>query len=557
MPNAKLSNVKSPYRGARLAEATAAVGKAQRQSFWNAAKSLPNPTGASDRVLDTNEAQDAHSIGVMEPGKRLTYAQINALFCTLDESPELLSLDFDGWLAWAIVKERLWLAYLRLNVDGGNIVLPKPKNAVLRCLSGFWQILRGLASFRRYRGILLYEERRVVLGEGSSVHPQIGDIRKLERDGAWLRYRFPWGAGGAALPPSGTYDDYSIGAVSAAIARLVRAAPGVCAAAEKLTQFLAPHLLQLDAPNLKALVADQLARFRVRFWIARRLFGATEAREVVVVDPDGKTPEVAAALSLGLRVTEIQHGMFDAREPDYSWSAKHRSLAARMPLPDRIVVFGSFWADQLQKAGYWPSGAVICARNALIADCRSRAKNNLNEGAPVTILFPSQSYMRAEAIAFWAQLLAHQTAQGEKRFELRIKIHPLETADADIYNGLCERYPDVVAILGPNIDPYQAIVAADLVVGYTSFMLVEALAIGVAVAAIRQGTAADGFGATFDFPAFDQATPAICNAISLWNILESASRGPKLEAIRRSALPIAAQVHCADGPAVHDIVGLR
>ncbi len=506
-------------------------------------------------VGNTREAQDKHPIRVMEPGKRLTHVQINELFCALDQLPELLSFDFDGWLAWAIVKERLWLAYLRLNAEDGNVALPKPKNAVARALSGLWQILRGSASIRRHRGILLYEDRLVVLGDGSSVHPHIGDIRKLERDSPWMRYRFPWGRGASLLPPSGTYDDYSIGAVSAALARLVSAAPRVCATAEALTQALAPHLCQLDAPTLHMLVADQLARFRVRFWIARRLFLPTRAGEVVVVDPDGKTPEVAAALSLGLRVTEIQHGMFDAREPDYSWSAKHRTLAARMPLPDRIVVFGTFWADQLQKAGYWPPTAVICARNALIADCRRRVKKSMNEGAPVAILFPSQSYMRAEAIELWSQILTHQAAKGEKRFELRVKIHPLEAADAGIYGQLRERYPDAVAIIEPNEDPYQAIVAADLVVGYTSFMLVEALAIGVAVAAIRQSTAAESFGATFDFPAFDRATPVICDAMSLWALLDPASSGQKLEAMRRAALPIVAEVHCADAPAVHDIVG--
>src|SRR5262249_15926037 len=53
-----------------------------------------------------------------------THAEINARFVALDRHPRLLAEAFDGWLAWPIVKERLWLACLNAGAEERTSAFP-------------------------------------------------------------------------------------------------------------------------------------------------------------------------------------------------------------------------------------------------------------------------------------------------------------------------------------------------------------------------------------------------------------------------------------------------
>jgi hypothetical protein len=276
----------------------------------------------------------------------------------------------------------------------------------------------------------------------------------------------------------------------------------------------------------------------------------------VVLDPDGKVPEVAAAKSLGLPVTEVQHGMFSAREPDYSWGAEHRAVHCRLPLPDRVIVFGPLWAGQLRQAGYWRNNEILEAQNPVLGSYRqlraSRAARRA--GAPLRILFPSQGYVRSAAIPFWRQVLTHQRGSGVEHIRLRIKVHPLERDALSDYEALARSFPAHVSIAPNDSEAFEEMLEADLLAGYTSLMLVEAIGLGIPVLGLRGGMAREGLAATFNAPVIADLVPSFERPDEIWGAIAGLLDPARLDTLARRTLQAAARIYSLDGPDVESLI---
>jgi hypothetical protein len=422
----------------------------------------------------------------------LTHGEVNKRFVQLDSHPALLTEAFDGWLAWPIVKERLWLYCL--STDGANARGPAPWQALRRLCSGVNQLVAAFLAPKAAAQALLYERRVVPLPNGNFVHPHLGAVPASRPDLLHIVY------GGAPRDRRrNILSDHGIGAVAACLAWMLRRAPGIRTTARTLEEAVAPAFPELPKDALRRVAADQLARFRIRSALFRMLFRRWQVRSIVVLDPDGKVPEVAAAKSLSLPVVEVQHGMFSAREPDYSWSAAHRRSTAALPLPDKVVVFGPLWQNELARAGYWRSDEIILSRSPVITAFRdARAGRQPRRSSdPLTVLFPTQGYVRAAALAFWREVLSKA---AEPLFRLRIKVHPLEEANRRDYEALAEEFPRICQLVPKNVDGFEEMSRADVVAGYTSLMLLEAIGLGIPVIGLRGGAAVEGFSSVFGLP---------------------------------------------------------
>ncbi len=489
----------------------------------------------------------------------LSHAEVNARFVALDSHPALLSTTFEGWLAWPIVKERLWLLCLEPSGDSSRSRV-QADDAVRRIASGIRQVASHLTRPVAADLGLFYEPRSVEMPDGRLIHPHLGDIAAIERVRPLLRFHYVWGQRAAHRRRHGTLDDLGVGAVVAAAAKAVRAMPSLAKVAGRLVEAVEGSFPEVARRQLYSAAADQLARFRVRFWFLRRLFEASKVRSVVVLDWDGKVAEVAAGKAVGARVTEVQHGMFSTDEPDYSWTAAHRDVANFMPIPDRVVVFGPFWARQLAVAGYWRPGEIVEAINPVLGPYRQERADTYQRrpDRPLIVLFPTQPYVREAALKLFGTALEAQASgcgySRKPQFRLRVKVHPLERQHTEAYAALARLHPDTCEIVGNERDAFAEMLKVDVVAGYTSLMLLEAVALGIPVLSLRGGSAPEGFCDTFGTGEIRDALLDCDDAPSLLAHLVRLDDVETYTRMSRSVREHASLVYTFDGATVEEII---
>jgi hypothetical protein len=482
----------------------------------------------------------------------LDHVEINSRFLELDVHPTMLEETFDGWLAWPIIKERLWLACFR----APDAKPPRPRDSLARFKLGLSQIIRALCARNDADLALFYEPREVILANGVALHPHLGQIGCSDRGRPILHYRYDWRAVAERLSGPLLFDHHGIGAVAAAGAAAMARAPAIQRTTQALSGPIAALLPEIPRASAAALVSNQLARFRLTSWFMKRLLRTWRVRSVVVLDAIAKIPEIAAAKSLGLPVTEVQHGMFSTREPPYSWLARHRALPCQLPLPDRLLVFGPLWSKQLRRAGYWRDDEVVEVPNPILAAYRGLlAVRTPRPSSPLRLLFSAQGYVKDAAIRLLDEILARQRLDGTTRFHLRIKMHPLEREHPVEYLALARKYPESCSVAAADSEAFAEMIEADGVVGYTSLMLLEAVGLGIPVIGLRGGAASAGFCATFDVEELSDIIPEVSSAEDFLSIVaewcDASCYRKQKEEVARSA----ARIYTLDGVTVEKIIG--
>lgn len=428
----------------------------------------------------------------------LTHAETNARFVALDSNPILQKVCFDGWLAWPIVKERIWLACMMLGEEGA--ATSGSRKAFSRLEPAIMDLTRGFLRPQRCATAALYTPRQLKMPDGRFIHPHLGDLSKLQAERPWLNYLFgPAQADGLSVPH--LHHD-GLGAIPAVMAKLTKRRRLIQQISAELAAAIAPTLPELSDAEIFERIADMLARFRLRFWLCRALLRRWNVSRLIVLDPDGKVPEVAAAKDLGLPVLEVQHGMFSCYDPEYAWKPLHRNLLGRMPVPDQIVVFGPLWRQQLKISGYWQDHNVIEACNPVIPIFRAhRAAYRLarQPEGPLRVLFPTQDHLRDHSVEFWSKVLDELRQLNDTEVHLRIKLHPGEWAHEAEYRVLVDAFPERCSMAAIESDGFTELMEADLVAGYTSLMMLEALGIGVPVVGLADA-AGGSFWETYNTP---------------------------------------------------------
>jgi hypothetical protein len=254
-------------------------------------------------------------------------------------------------------------------------------------------------------------------------------------------------------------------------------------------------------------------------------------------------------------VIEVQHGMFGTQEPDYSWTVAHRTTAAPLPVADTVVVFGPLWRRQLTAAGYWAERSIVQAANPIVGPFRlSRAIGYRPPapGRPLGVLFASQGYVRAHALAFWRGVLAAQRQQPV--LALRIKVHPMERDERAAYDALAAEFPEHCAVIADPGETYPEMLRADVVAGYTSLMLLEAIGMGIPTVALRGGAAEEGLLSTFGMPELDCAVEDVASADALLALLLRAAEPLELATWTGRVGAASGAVFDLDGPPIEAVL---
>jgi hypothetical protein len=257
--------------------------------------------------------------------------------------------------------------------------------------------------------------------------------------------------------------------------------PEARAAAARVCDLLFDRVRAV-APNISA-TAEQTFRMRSAVMASRfyheSLWYEELLREfrpgvVALVDAYNQHGLVAAARASSIPVVEFQHGSIHGDHPGYIWFAPERAQRDRLPIPDRIATYGTFWSDVLTREGFWAPAEVPAVGSARI----DRMRQTPRAGAPtLRIVFTSQFATRRQAI----QLLAEFLSLAEKEnldYTLTIKVHRGERAYVAQYEAL-RRQSARVSVASPyEADTLELIAGADVHVSGWSTCHYEAIALG-------------------------------------------------------------------------------
>lgn len=407
----------------------------------------------------------------MSDVSRLTTSDAFEFLCEVEEAHDLLQHRVDGWAVWPVFR----FAAAR----GLTAGLPQPSRqpTPARRIAA----LRWLASDAA--AVLSRRAEVVIKTYSSGLAEKVGD-----------RYRDIWfddllaGIGPAfkieeAANPNDerrylalTRADVHFESIELATGVARRALHYFSRDTRRIAQALSSVLIErFELPLYSpALVEGILGQFRVQrsvyAWILRRI----QPSWLLVADP-GEIALVAAARGNGIRVAELQHGILDRTHAGYAWTDYATPHRPRMPVPDRLFLYGDYWKTELARSSFW--GSDLRAVGSPRID-RFRVVRPPRSGGGKTVLITTQG-MEAERIVAFTQGLA---ATGSPATPMRIvvKLHPVYAEDEGIYRSGLAGLAGVAVLSGADHpSTFELLRSADLHLSISSTVHYDALALGV------------------------------------------------------------------------------
>ena len=408
-----------------------------------------------------------------------SYKALCDIFLKLDKDKDILNCCYiDGWLAWSIVKQRLWGEAIKsLNTQQQKIKKIVFLKKIPKIILGIFEFIINIFNAKKYYQVIAYSPRTLSDKNGNKYHPFFGKL--LLNDNLLFKIKYRWSQNfNKKIQPGNIHSEY-VGSILAAFAYFFMQQKNNKKIALVLSKLIFKNLKEIDFDNIYKICKYELALFRVKYFFYKFIFKKISAKKMIVQDGDAKTGEIAAAKSLGILVIEVQHGMFGTSDIDYSWEESHACYRKHMPVADYLLVFGKIWKDLLNKKNFWSEKEIIIFNYpALIHSYnnpRVFKKKNFN------ILFPTQYYISGKSYKFWVEFLKLQVYHGENLIFLNIKIHPREKDKYPYYLKIEKLFPQHCRVLPMDSDGLYEMQKADIIIGYTSFMLLEAIGFGIPV----------------------------------------------------------------------------
>lgn len=163
-----------------------------------------------------------------------------------------------------------------------------------------------------------------------------------------------------------------------------------------------------------------------------------------------------------LTTIELQHGYVGPEHYAYNYPSGNAERIMKEYLPDYYLTFGKYWGEQIQT----PSTIVTVGNPAL-----NRSVNELQEKVSPrsnTILVVSQGIITSKMVE-----IAKYLSKTLPNYTIIFKLHPGEVPFTHRYEDL-KKYHNVQ--IRTYDDIYELIASSEIIVGYTSTTLFEALA---------------------------------------------------------------------------------
>lgn len=219
-----------------------------------------------------------------------------------------------------------------------------------------------------------------------------------------------------------------------------------------------------------------LMRVSTVVWQAR-IYGALLARvrpHAVLVADTGEFGLRLAAHRANIRFIELQHGVFNAAQPDAIplWA---EGSAAELVLPDVLATRGTYWVEKLATTRQGRDHAVAVG-DAMTDSARARRAARVCDGQ-VRLVLTSQG-LDTERLVAWIGELA-RSAPSSLDWHLLIKLHPIYDTSPEKFDPLKSeaRIKIISGAEQPNV--FDLLADGDLHLTIASACHFDAGAIGV------------------------------------------------------------------------------
>ena len=416
----------------------------------------------------TREGEAAHLVDAPVEVRRLR--EIEAARVPFD-------VTIDGWSAWAIVRPHVISRLANLPLAAATRV-PMADRA-RRALG---DLVRAATAGRR-RVLLKTYASGLVEADGDRFRDvwfddlalDIGDVYKVEAVNNPL---FAERSRRALLSRAITNEAVD-GFLPGAVGRLA-GAPGVAEAARALVERMRgePELAGLDEPFLRRVLAA--FHWSTRAWGA--LLARVQPSVVLTADPF-EASLTAAARRRGIPVVELQHGLNDpAHHAAYAWGPEARPFRDRLPLPDRLFLYGEHWRSRLASAGFWDD-ELTSVGSARMDRYRALAIPRPTDHGVIVVT--TQGLDVPRLVAFLGEWLR---SAGDQNVELVLKLHPAYETDRASYAPLATDRRVRVLLGAEEPSTLRLIAGAHLHLSISSTCHYEALALGTPTAVLPLAT---------------------------------------------------------------------
>ncbi len=220
-------------------------------------------------------------------------------------------------------------------------------------------------------------------------------------------------------------------------------------------------------------VRRSLAHFLATKHVVSWVLNKTKAQILLLADPN-EWAWCAAAGELGIRSIELQHGINDRNHYAYSWTAYAIPYKRKMPIPNRLLLYGEHWRREMDAYNFW-GDALRVVGGLRVDQYRRRLRNVQRETVPTMVL--TTGHDRDGLIQFLLDCVPHLVG---KNVQIWIKLHPIYDPDPTPYLSLIERLPGV-RVIGGAEDPstFDLITRAHLHASISSATHYDALALKV------------------------------------------------------------------------------
>lgn len=384
----------------------------------------------------------------------------------IEEKRDLLRYTVDGWSIWPIIRFDVVHA-LRSISDGASALSSMTRGQRVRF--AMHDLLRvPLVRHHRYMigtlssGLLDERDGRYYDIFFDPLRPVVDDVFRLEtvNNLAFMDRRR-----GAAYPPSMTTSLIQLG--SGILSRRAPAAD-IRVAAEAVSSAVREEL-HLDE------VTPAWVEIRLRYFShGRRLYAPLLKRirpQALLLGDQSNYALVAAARERGVQVIELQHGIADRNHPTYAWTTYARAYRRRMPLPDRIFLYGDHWRRELSAGGFW-GDALRVTGSAHVDEHRRRLVRD--EGT--TVVFTAQG-LETKKAAVWLAAAMKDVGPSVRLF---VRLHPYYAGGRDDFTSVLGSDPRVQVLSGhESPSTYELLARAHLHVSISSSTHYDAVGLGV------------------------------------------------------------------------------
>lgn len=298
------------------------------------------------------------------------------------------------------------------------------------------------------------------------------------------------------------FDINFIGTIARLITSLAHKLGGDRNSSKYFAAALKEHLpLQVSEEQYRRMIRNSRIKFLTDYYFFGFIFRILKPRMVVVTDAVA-TGLMAAANRRKIIVIENQHGHFDENKADY---VLNRETVGQYPdkliRPDFIAVFGNFFKEAMLRFSIWKDEQVVPVGNVRI-DRYRKQKENTSASAELRILIPTQWPLFEDSKKLLAELAKISLARP---FVFIIKLHPREPAS---HLGWFEAFVSAnprFRLSRNESNLYELFLSADLVIGFDSTALYEAVAMGLPTVTLPTAETPRGIHTFIKDPAIETA----------------------------------------------------